>query len=215
MATVRHRNFIIIFTMPYITDIIKKVRRLVHYTVECPGLKNYKKGYAYVKIMESVGNHKTGEIYDKYTRVQHGRVRYKVKWIRVWLPPKPIVTYYEIRKKEYTDKLYKDMEKAFTADASTLPDKELTPMEEAYYYIMCKYNPKSATDMVYMITQETGAQINTQKVSLLKKGVRGKGFIVGPKTDDYMARLQRNVAITQQQIKDKMIKEELEPKGGG
>jgi hypothetical protein len=177
--------------MPYMTDILAKVRRLVHYTIECPGMKNYKKGYAYVRITQSNANHVTGEIYGKYTRVQMGRAINKIRFTKVYLPPKWVRDYYEEKKLAFTNKLY-DQLNSELINEEVLPDKNLTPKQEAYYYMMLKYKPQTLKEAASVWENIVGDRpMALSEFSMLKKAIRKKGYSFEEKGEDYMGEMEK------------------------
>lgn len=190
MATVRYRNYIIIFTMPYKNDVIKKVRNLVHYTVECTGAKNYNQGYSLVKIFENSANYRTGEVYDKYLRVVQGGKLYKIKYLKVHLPSKETIDYYEFRKHEYVSQLYARMEKDIIAEDDRILNTELTPKQEIIYSTLLKYPKTTLKEIAVHMKEDYGLTWNEQSISLVKKAILKKGYTLDPKPADFMEKVE-------------------------
>lgn len=195
MSTIRSRNYIIIFTMPYKDDVAKKIRRLIHYTIVATGIKNKSKGYSICKIYELSANYaRGGKIYDKFIRVKKGKVTYVLKKLKLKLPPKEVIKYYEAMKHEYVGDLYNRMEQDMLDNEVSL--KSLTPKQELVYNMFLVKKPETLKDACIAYFDMYSKKTTPQDLSKIRKAFRNKGYTLTTKDEDYMTRLTSRVELT-------------------
>jgi len=105
IQTFRHRNFILIFTSPYLDFIDSATRKLFHAEFETINI-NEKEKFCMLKPKLLQYNSERRKFYRKYLRVMvRGKGYTPIKKWKVPKPPLHLIEKYEIRKKEFTRKL--------------------------------------------------------------------------------------------------------------
>ena len=108
LQTFRFKNYAIFFNLPYLTLLNKTARMLLHFNFESASIdRDTKINYCKPKFLQV--NQQSGKVYSKYpvTKVNH---RYtKVKRLGYKMPSPYLVKIYEDKKKNFFDRLTKDM----------------------------------------------------------------------------------------------------------
>lgn len=216
MATIRYRNYIIIFTMPFKSDIISKVRRLIHWNIECTNIKNVKEKYTYVKIYMNSPNYRTGEIYDKFLRISYKGQIHLLKSLKVKMPPKNLIEYYEAQKHPYITKLYKDFEEQMDQESTNIK-RPLTDQQELVYYAYLKYKPSTQEEWANKIIENMGVTITRRSVGAAKKLILKKGYSFTDKTPEQLEQIEKRALRALERLQESdglFVKEEKEEKKG-
>jgi len=109
LQTFRHRNLIVIFTVPDFSFFDASARKLMHCRAETMGIDQEHKQVLLKPLFLSVSQ-STGKVYNIFLRysggsqVGGGKAR-KLERLRVGLPSKGLLREYEDRKRSFTDRL--------------------------------------------------------------------------------------------------------------
>ena len=125
--TFRHKNLIVLFTLPYLSFLDSDTRKLLHCTMETAGVEK-KKGISRFKPKLIQVNATSGKAYHKYLRVSNGRgsvtpvksVSFKL------LPDKELLQFYEDEKTKFTS----DLNRTIEADLHKMKKKKEKEMKE-------------------------------------------------------------------------------------
>lgn len=110
LETFRHRNFILIFTSPFMNFMAKKSRMLIQAAFETKGI-DFENNCCKIKPMQLQYNARNDKTYWKYLRVNiKGKYRPIQEW-RIPKLPEELLKQYETKKKAFTDKLYDQIKK--------------------------------------------------------------------------------------------------------
>lgn len=154
LQTFRHKNLIVIFTVPLTKFIDSKMRALLHAYIVMKAIgRSEKASYGSLYMMQV--NYHTGEIFTKKPRILHGRERIRIDYIRFQLPPKKFLDEYETKRCAFTSKLNMDVEEEL-ADAANkariLSNKEILndimQNNKDYYLMMKKGEPHISTERI-------------------------------------------------------------------
>jgi len=118
LQTCRHRNFSIIFTLPMFKFLDASTRALIH-TVFIADEKNidYEKKISYLKVYDFKVDALNGkEPYKIIPKFWVDGVLIAMRRVAVKMPREEILTVYEKRKMEFTNKLNKEIEEQLIAD---------------------------------------------------------------------------------------------------
>ena len=104
--TFREKGYVLLMNTPDLSFIDKNIRKLTHCILTTQGI-NFRTNTTKVvpKILQV--NHSTGKVYYKFMRSK----RAKVQGVNLQRPSQPLIDYYEVKKKEYVDKLNEKIEK--------------------------------------------------------------------------------------------------------
>lgn len=128
LQTCRHRNFGIIFTLPMYKFLDSATRSLIH-TAFVTDKIDYNKELAYLKVYDfKVDALRGKEPYTIFPKFWINGVLVTMRRIAVKMPREPILSVYEARKKEFTDKLNEEIEDQLMA--------EKKEKEEKHRYVM-------------------------------------------------------------------------------
>jgi hypothetical protein len=129
--TSRHLNLIVIMTVPLLSFIDSATRKLMHGVAEMQGI-NTRDKTASVKVKMLQTNVMTGKEYPKYLRYKRKNRTFVSKKLKFKLPSKELLEAYEIKKKEFTKGLNKDiMNKLLKSEEKeNRQAKPLSPMQE-------------------------------------------------------------------------------------
>jgi ABC-type dipeptide/oligopeptide/nickel transport system ATPase component len=112
LQAIRHRCFAIIFCLPSMSMMDKQGRQLAHALIQTERI-NYREKYVLVRWKEVSWNDFENRLFYRFPRVvDHFGVIRKQKQMRVYLPTKALIEAYEIKKREFTDKLTDDSSNA-------------------------------------------------------------------------------------------------------
>jgi hypothetical protein len=112
MQTFRHRNFIVLFNVPNMSFVDNSIRSLFHMKFETKKIDRTSK-QVIVKPFEIEYNDRFKKIYYKYPRVRPGGgCAMTLSEMRMGLPSKGLVKDYEQLRREYTDKLNREVEES-------------------------------------------------------------------------------------------------------
>lgn len=132
--TSRHLNLIVILTVPLLSFIDSATRKLCHGVAEMQGINSRDKT-ASVKVKMLQTNVMSGKEYPKYLRYRKKNKTFVSKKIKFTLPSKELLQAYEIKKKQFTTMLNREiMSKLLKAEEKDNKPvnimKPLTPLQE-------------------------------------------------------------------------------------
>lgn len=108
--TFRHRNFVLIMNSPYMDFVDASTRKLFH--AEIPILSvNKKEGYSIAKPQLIQYNSRYRKFYYKYLRVATKKGVSPIQRWKIHSPTRDLIREYEIKKREFTDRLNKEIVK--------------------------------------------------------------------------------------------------------
>lgn len=127
MQTFRHRNYIVLFTMPDFSFVDVGARKLFHARFETTFI-DYARNLCYTRPLFLQLDQATGKQYAKFFRVPcAGKLGTgKIKRIAFRLPSPALIKAYERKKKAFTDKLNAEIQQ--TLEAEGVKEK-LTPLQ--------------------------------------------------------------------------------------
>lgn len=108
LQTFRHRNFILIFTVPYTDFLDAASRKLFHANFETVGINRQKKTCT-VKPKMLQYNANMNKFYAKYLKAIKNHRKVKIRRWAVPAPSKELIKKYEEKKLEFTSNLNKDI----------------------------------------------------------------------------------------------------------
>ena len=174
--TSRHLNLIVIMTVPLLSFIDSATRKLCHGVAEMQGINSHDKT-ASVKVKMLQTNVMTGKEYPKYLRYRRKNKTFVSKKLKFNLPSPEIRGAYEIKKKQFTTQLNKDiMNKLLKSEAKDNqpfnPLKALTPLQEKV--LDCLRNGIT-------IQREIGKKLGKPQPHITEsiKSLRKKGYNIG------------------------------------
>lgn len=178
--TFRHKCFVLIFTVPYSSFVDKSTRKLFHAELRTESI-NFNDETVKLKPQLIQYNGRLDKFYYKYLRVSN---RKGVAPITYWYVPKPssqLITSYEQRKKEFTDKLnlkisneLKVLENDDKDDATNI----LLSDEEALVYSRLR-NGSMQVDIYKEAIKgyNTLTELRQRLEIILKKNIDSKNFL--------------------------------------
>lgn len=128
IQTFRHRNFILLMNSPYMRRIDYSTRMLFHAKFQTINI-DYKTNSVKVKPMSLQYNEETGKIYQKYLRKRKEGLLVPVERWKIPKPSEELIIQYEAKRKAFTDKLNKEIEKQI-AELYGENQDELTEIEQ-------------------------------------------------------------------------------------
>jgi len=147
LQTFRHRNLIVIFTVPLLKFVDSNARNLFHAFCIMKQIKKTEKA-SYGSFYNLDINYRTGQVFTKKPRILSGQEQIRVDYIRFSMPPKPLVEAYERKRGAFTKKLNEDIESELTAIAAKekqLSNQELVDKvldDVAYFRFIKKGEPR-------------------------------------------------------------------------
>lgn len=129
LQTFRHRNLIVIFTVPDFSFFDASARKLMHCRAETNGIDRDKNQVILKPYFLSVSQ-STGKVYNIFLRysggsqVGGGSFR-KLKMIKAGLPSRALLRDYEAKKRAFTDRLNREISEQFTKKEE--PKEETAP----------------------------------------------------------------------------------------
>jgi len=176
LQTFRHRNFVLIFTAPYMDFVDSSTRKLFHAVFETCGI-NKQKQTVTLKPKQIQYNADRKKFYYHYLKVSikdHGVVK-KKRW-RVHRPTPETEKLYEKKKFEFTSELNKKIEKTF----DSLDDdgrKRRPPTELQQLVLNCiKKGITKQEDIAEELTKLRNKKVSQQSVSVSLRLLRNKGY---------------------------------------
>lgn len=130
METFRHRNFIMILNAPYMDFVDSGTRRLFHAEFETKGI-NYHSECCIIKPMLLQYNGRVRKWYYKYLRVAASESLAPVKRWSVHKPSADLIKEYELKKKDFTTKLNKEIEEQI--------DEEKNKKKPTKWQLRCRH----------------------------------------------------------------------------
>jgi DNA-binding NarL/FixJ family response regulator len=166
--TSRHLNLIVIMTVPLLSFIDSATRKLCHGVAEMQGINSRDKT-ASVKIKNLQTNVLTGKEYPKYLRFRKNNKTFVSKKIKFHLPSKKLMSAYEIKKKEFTTQLNKDiMGKLLKSEEkANKPTKALTQMQEKVAQMLSEHTIEEVAEKLGI----DSTTVYDHKRNMEKKGV--------------------------------------------
>lgn len=174
--TSRHLNLIVIMTVPLLSFIDSATRKLCHGVAEMEGINTSRKT-ATVKVKMLQTNVMTSKEYPKYLRYRRNGKTRVCKRIKFHLPSKELLKDYEIKKKEFTTQLNKEIMMKLTKDEAKDNKpvniiKPLTPLQQRILDCL-----KRGINKQKDIAEELGEY--SSKISFNIGYMRKKGIYIG------------------------------------
>jgi len=192
--TSRHLNLIVIMTVPLLSFIDSATRKLMHGVAEMQGI-NTRDKTASVKVKMLQTNVMTGKEYPKYLRYRKKNRTFVSKKLKFKLPSKELLEAYELKKKEFTTGLNKDiMNKLLKSEAKENKQaKPLSPMQEKVTGLL----KDNGVDRVAEILNLNIGTVYEHKKEAEKKGVIFKPIwenkrIIGHNIEGFRENSQQN-----------------------
>jgi len=138
LETFRHRGFVLIMTAPYVINLAKSARTLLHGIFQ-PMSIDYDKEVCYLKPFLLQYNPWYDKTYKKFLRVMAKKKYQPVKRWAIPMASKEIITQYEIKKREFTDELNRKIKESL---------KEVVKKKYEAKCIKCDYEWKSGNKMI-------------------------------------------------------------------
>jgi len=177
LQTFRHKNFVLLFTAPYMDFIDSSTRKLFHATFETTGI-NKQKQTVTVKPKQIQYNADKKKFYYHYLRVVIpgvGSVK-KKRW-KIPRPSKELEKEYETKKIDFTSKLNKEIEGTLESLGSDgrvrrkLTDRQ-RDIEECW-----KLGIKNQTKIAEHINKKRNIIIYQPQISEDERSMRNKGYL--------------------------------------
>lgn len=209
LQTFRHKNFILIFTVPYEDFVDSATKKLFHAQFECVGINRANNTVA-VKPKFLQYNAEKKKWYRKYLKVSKAGNRKKTK-IKRWNIPKPsdnFIKAYEEKKTYFTKLLNNEIEVSLNKlEGTGFEEKKALTELQTKVLELYKMGITKGKHLSKILGSGDG-QISTIKASLFKKGhstetYNNKEII----TDEY---IEANKELIKQRLKDIMYKPPLE-----
>lgn len=172
LQTFRHKNFILLFTVPYSDFLDKASRKLLHGEFETQGINNtYNTTNLKPKLLQYNAN--MGKWYAKYlVTKKEGNGKIKVKRWKVPKPTDELINSYEKKKTAFTNSLNFDIEAAIRKQAEEkAPTKKLGETQEKVLALW-----KKGIFIQKEIAKELG--VSQATISQSVEGLRKKGYFV-------------------------------------
>jgi DNA-binding CsgD family transcriptional regulator len=172
LQTFRYMNYIVIFNVPDLNFVDVTIRRLIHFHWETSGI-NYQKKVSYIKPFVIDNNQRTAKMYYKYLRYKHPHEKPKAlaKVGFRLVEDAQLLADYERKKREYTNKLYKESEIVLTdLDINNDGTRVLTERQKEIYSL----NQAGMNQDKIAIS----LGIDNSMVSRVLKSVERKGYII-------------------------------------
>lgn len=165
--TSRHLNLIVIMTVPLLSFIDSATRKLMHGVAEMQGI-NTRDKTASVKVKMLQTNVMTGKEYPKYLRYRKKNRTFVSKKLKFKLPSKELLKAYEIKKKEFTTGLNKDIMNKLLKDEAkdSKQNKPLTQTQEKVAQLLSKHSAEETADKLGI----TLSSLYGHKTNIEKKG---------------------------------------------
>lgn len=169
IQTFRHRNFILIFNSPYMDFVDASTRRLFHAELRTISI-NFKLKKCKLKPELLQYNSRLQKMYHKYLRVITPEGTVPIQRWNVGKPSPELLKAYEKKKREFTDKLNREILTELTNQVNK--GKELTDIQtETIDMLKEGYKPED-------IAQKRGVAI--KNVYDCMKLVKKKGYVINP-----------------------------------
>jgi DNA-binding CsgD family transcriptional regulator len=179
--TSRHLNLVILMSVPILSFIDTNTRKLCHCVIEMRSINhNTKTATAKVKMLQT--NVLSGKEYTKNLRYKRGNIRGKLAKSRFSLPTKELINSYEIKKKQFTTQLNKEIYEALTIEKGksngirqTMTTKPLTKRQEDIINMLKERSVKETAKTMGM---------NEKTIYQTLQIVRDKEYITTPIWDN-------------------------------
>lgn len=170
--TSRHLNLIILVTVPLLSFIDSNTRKLSHSIAEMIGINSHDKT-ASVKIKMLQVNTLTSKEYPKYLRYRREGRTFVSKRMKFKLPSPTLREAYEIKKKDFTTQLNKEiMNKLLKNEAKENRDvKALTDSQQRVAELLSKYGPEQVADKL---------GVDIRSIYAYKTDITKKGYVFKP-----------------------------------
>lgn len=107
LQTFRHRNYIVIFTVPSFEFVDKQARELFHAYFQIMGI-DYDNNQSIAKVLLMQNNPRFGKVYYRTPTINFEGHSIKQRTLRIQLPSKQLLNDYEKRKGKFTGKIVAD-----------------------------------------------------------------------------------------------------------
>ncbi len=192
--TSRHLNLIVLMSVPLLSFVDSATRKLTHSIAEMQGI-NQREKKASVKVKMLQTNVITGKEYPKYLRYRKGHKKFVSRKIRFSLPSKELLEQYEIKKKQFTAQLNKEIMHRLISieDKEHKKTKPLTSKQEEFVELMKTNN---VLELAKKLNVNKGTAYEKKK-AIEKKGVVFKpiwenGHIIGHSIENYREKSPHN-----------------------
>ena len=174
LQSFRNMNIVFMMNTPDVTFIDSQTRKLLHFIFEPTGIDINKK-ICKVKPLQLQVNRKTGKIYMKYLRILKDGEVLPLKRINYGLPSKRLTKEYEAKKKEFTQRLNKEILKEIIREESKGDKKDLTEQQQKVLDML--------KDGKVIIDISKGLSIENKVVYDHMKALKKKGWNIKPKKE--------------------------------
>ena len=157
LQTFRHKQFVLMFTAPYLDFVDSTTRKMFHAELSTVSI-DFKKKTTKLKPQLIQYNSRTKKFYYKYLRIRtENKRRLRLERWSVPKPPEWLITAYEQIKERFTDDLNISIEKQLDEleNKKTIERKPLTKLQQQAMSLMGKYND------VNKVAKEMGVSVKT------------------------------------------------------
>jgi len=170
--TSRHLNLIVIMTVPLLSFIDSSTRKLCHGVAEMSGINSARKT-ATVKVKMIQTNVMSGKEFAKYLRYKKDGKSFVSKRLKFKLPSKELRELYEVKKKQFTTQLNKEIMGKLVASEEKEHKRvrPLTPTQEKVTELLRNNGVEGVAKLL---------SLNTGTVYEHKKQAEKKGVIFKP-----------------------------------
>ena len=163
--TFRHKNYVVIFTVPDLSFIDSGVRKLLHGFFETKYI-NFINDICVLRPYFLEKNQRTGDIFYKYHTTSSGN---KIDELECLKPPESFINSYELKKEEYTIALNQNILKDLSSDEGIHRKGILTDIQQKFYNL----NQQGFNDVEIAKKYD----ITKQAVSVHRRACKKKGYI--------------------------------------
>lgn len=169
MQTFRHRCFVLIMNSPYMDFVDASTRKLFHAEISTQGI-DFKRKITILKPQLIQYNARNKKFYYKYLRMKKGKGIAPVERWHVPKPSKKLLEAYEIRKREYTDKLNKRIQTELEeAQPKPKVTKKLTERQKE---VLKGLQNKMTVSEIGFRMNKSGAYVHRIMHEMQKKGYK-------------------------------------------
>ena len=177
LQTFRHKNFVLLFTAPYMDFVDKATRKLFHAVFETAGIDK-KNQTVIVKPKQLEYNADKGKFYYHYLKIiKNGKGYIKIKRWAIPRPSPEVEKEYEKKKIAFTTELNKQIEESLSTEKSLIskPKKPLTPRQQLI--LECwKKGIKTLKEIAKEVGKVEKKKIHIRQIYNNEKYMENKGY---------------------------------------
>lgn len=174
ISTFRHKNFILLFTAPYVDFIDSATMKLFHANFQTAGIDK-KTQTVKLKVKQLQYNQDLKKWYPKYLKVVQNGSLVKIKEFHIGKPSQSLIDEYEAKKNEFTHQLNLEIERKLKAIDNKNNKTILTPQQDSI--VKCWeqgiFNTKEISNIVGLDV----ANVNKMYITLTRKGYDYKTYM--------------------------------------